>query len=239
MPKRVAGESDAYAVARARLLEEEVALKEHVERVAAMRRGLPRDTPVEDYVFREGPRDLDTEGPSREVRLSELFDDPDRALVVYQFMYGGAQTSPCPVCSMWIDGFAGVARHLDDTMNFAVVARAGLQDLRAWGRHRGWAGLRLVSAAGTSFKRDLRMENEDGTQNPGLSVFVLGPDGSPRHFYTGEAHLVDEHWRGIDLCSPVWNLLDLTPAGRGDWLPSLEYGEAARSPGEDPERRPE
>ena len=23
--------------------------------------------------------------------------------------------------------------------------------------------------------------------------------------------------RGIDLLSPVWNVLDLTPEGRGDW----------------------
>ena len=27
--------------------------------------------------------------------------------------------------------------------------------------------------------------------------------------------------RGIDLLTPVWYLLDLTPAGRGDWYPSL------------------
>jgi len=26
--------------------------------------------------------------------------------------------------------------------------------------------------------------------------------------------------RGIDLLSPVWNVLDLLPAGRGDWEPS-------------------
>lgn len=29
--------------------------------------------------------------------------------------------------------------------------------------------------------------------------------------------------RGIDLLSPVWNYFDLTPDGRGDMLPSLEY----------------
>ena len=27
------------------------------------------------------------------------------------------------------------------------------------------------------------------------------------------------HWRGMDLLSPVWNFLDLTPEGRGDWMP--------------------
>jgi predicted dithiol-disulfide oxidoreductase (DUF899 family) len=29
--------------------------------------------------------------------------------------------------------------------------------------------------------------------------------------------------RGIDLLSPVWNVLDLTPEGRGDWNAKLEY----------------
>jgi predicted dithiol-disulfide oxidoreductase (DUF899 family) len=30
--------------------------------------------------------------------------------------------------------------------------------------------------------------------------------------------------RGIDLLTPVYNMLDLTPQGRGDWYASLEYG---------------
>ena len=30
--------------------------------------------------------------------------------------------------------------------------------------------------------------------------------------------------RGIDVLSPVYNILDLTPRGRGDWYASLDYG---------------
>jgi len=33
----------------------------------------------------------------------------------------------------------------------------------------------------------------------------------------------DRRERGIDLLSPVWHLLDLTPGGRADWYPSLSY----------------
>jgi predicted dithiol-disulfide oxidoreductase (DUF899 family) len=33
----------------------------------------------------------------------------------------------------------------------------------------------------------------------------------------------DRRERGIDLLSPVWHLLDLTPGGRGDWYPSPGY----------------
>jgi predicted dithiol-disulfide oxidoreductase (DUF899 family) len=29
--------------------------------------------------------------------------------------------------------------------------------------------------------------------------------------------------RGIDLLSPVWNVLDLTPYGRDDWYAELTY----------------
>jgi predicted dithiol-disulfide oxidoreductase (DUF899 family) len=30
--------------------------------------------------------------------------------------------------------------------------------------------------------------------------------------------------RGIDLLSPVWNILDLTPRGRSQWYESMAYG---------------
>jgi len=31
--------------------------------------------------------------------------------------------------------------------------------------------------------------------------------------------------RGIDLLTPVYNLLDLTPQGRGDWYAKLAYSD--------------
>jgi len=30
--------------------------------------------------------------------------------------------------------------------------------------------------------------------------------------------------RGIDELNPLWNVLDLTPQGRGKWYASLDYG---------------
>ena len=35
--------------------------------------------------------------------------------------------------------------------------------------------------------------------------------------------------RGIDLLSPIWNLLDLTPQGRGGWYAGLDYGTKVRA----------
>src|SRR6516225_9155538 len=108
----LAAESENYRRARAELLEAEIALRDHCEQVAELRRKLPLDTPVPDYVFEEGPAELETIGPFTKVRLSGLFADPAKPLVVYQYMYGGAQVKPCPMCTLWIDGFNGVTHHL-------------------------------------------------------------------------------------------------------------------------------
>ena len=216
-------ESKSYQKARAELLEAEIALRDQCERVAALRRKLPLEIQVHDYVFEEGPSQLENDGPFAKVRLSELFVDPGKPLVVYQYMYGGAQKKPCPMCTLWIDGFNGVAHHLRQRVNSAIIAEVGISDLRAWGRQRGWHGLRLVSSAGSNFKTDLHFQDANGSQHPGVSVFVRSADGSVKHFYSGSAIMREGLNRGIDLLSPVWNVLDLTPEGRGDWNAKLEY----------------
>jgi predicted dithiol-disulfide oxidoreductase (DUF899 family) len=222
-------ESAAYRAARAQLLEAEIALRDQCERVAALRRALPLDTQVSDYVLHEGPADLSADGPVTAVRLSEMFERSDAALVVYQYMYGGAQTKPCPMCTLWTDGFNGAAQHLRQRVNFAIIAQADIGEFRAWARARGWHNLRLVSSAGSSFKTDLQFADEHGRQHPGVSVFVRAADGSVRHFYSAAAVMKENAYRGIDLLTPVWNLLDLTPEGRGNWMPRLDYtGQVAR-----------
>lgn len=50
-----------------------------------------------------------------------------------------------------------------------------------------------------------------------------GNDGRVRHYYAGNAEVDADTWRGIDQLTPVSNVLDLTPEGRGDWSPSLRY----------------
>jgi predicted dithiol-disulfide oxidoreductase (DUF899 family) len=224
IPGRLESESGDYRRLRDELLEAEIDLKNRRELVAALRRALPLDTEIQDYEFHEGPADLTKDGPFPAVRLSELFDDPRKPLVVYQYMYGGAQKKPCTSCTMWVDGFNGVAHHLRQTMNFAVVAQAGIRELRAWASERRWNALRLVSSEDSGFKSFLNFQDQDGKQRPGLSVFVRSQDGSVKHFYSTSASMTDEiKTRGIDLLSPVWHLLDLTPDGRGQWDPKLQY----------------
>jgi predicted dithiol-disulfide oxidoreductase (DUF899 family) len=222
---RLAKEADDYAVAREELRLAEIELMERQERVAAQRRRLPPGPVVEDYVFEEGPRDLDGgDGPVRQVRLSELFSGPDRSLIVYHLMYGKSQTSPCPMCTMWIDGFNGIVDHVTQNADVVIVAAADVPTLRAHARHRRWDRLRLLSAGTSTFKYDLASEDANGEQDSTVSVFTRDPDGSVRHFYTGHPWMSGQkRERGIDLLTPTWSLLDLTPQGRGDWYAALRY----------------
>ena len=210
-------ESADYVHRREDLAAAEAELVDHIERVAELRRGLPMDTVVDDY-------ELVDANSGDDVRLSALFTAPDRALVVYHLMFGKAQQYPCPLCTMWIDGYNGVADHLGQNVDFAVVAAAEPVALRAHAAARGWNRLRLLSVGASTFKFDLGSEDADGAQTEWVSVFALGPDGTVRHVYSKGARLSDDRReRGIDLLCPVWHLLDLTPGGRGDWYPSLGY----------------
>jgi predicted dithiol-disulfide oxidoreductase (DUF899 family) len=47
--------------------------------------------------------------------------------------------------------------------------------------------------------------------------------GGMKHFYSSTAIMKNKINRGIDLLSPVWNIFDLTPEGRGDWNAKLNY----------------
>ena len=214
-------ESPGYRKLRAELLEAEIALKEQRERVAELRRQLPTDTPVDDYAFQR--IDLRAGGGVSPVSLSGLIGDGQRPLVLMHFMYGGAQTSFCPMCTMWADGYDGAVPHMEQRVAFGVVVAGDVEAFAAHGRERGWRNLRLLSSEGTSFKTDFGMENGEGGQMPGASVFVRGADGAPRHFYTGGAFMDGGHFRGMDLLSPVWHFLDLTRQGRSDWMPALSY----------------
>ena len=153
---------------------------------------------------------------------------PDRALVIYHLMYGKKQTRACPMCTAWIDGFNAVAEHLGQNINFALVAAAEPPVLRAHARARGWTKLRLLSAGSSAFKYDLGSEDRDGNQDSTISVFALARDGALHHVYTAHPRMAsDIPERGIDLLSPIWNMLDLTPQGRGDWYTKLEYPKPA------------
>ena len=219
-------ESPEYLAKREELRLAEIELMRQRERVAELRRNLPEGAPVQDYQFEEGPCDLNAgHAPVRTVRLSELFAKPDRSLVIYHFMFGKKQTKACPMCTAWLDGANGVAHHLAQNLDFAVVAAADLPTLRAHARERGWDKLRLLSAGNNSFKYDVGSEDREGRQDSTISVFTRDARGTVRHFYTAHPWMApDIKERGIDLLAPIWHFMDLTPQGRGSWYASLAYG---------------
>jgi predicted dithiol-disulfide oxidoreductase (DUF899 family) len=218
-------ESPAYRKQRAELLEAEIALKDEIERVAALRRTLPLDTVVDDYEFEEiaAPLAAGDASPRRKLRLSELFDATDDTVVLMHFMFGKKQQSPCPMCTLWADGYDGIIGHLDQRVRFAVVVAGDVAAFRDYARSRGWRNLRVLSSADSSLKRDFGFEDAEGAQHPGASVFRLGADGRPRHFYSVSAMLTPSQFRGMDQLSPLWNFLDLTPEGRGQFMPKRSY----------------
>jgi predicted dithiol-disulfide oxidoreductase (DUF899 family) len=221
LPMWPIGTSTEYVTARIELARAERALRDRIEEVAAARRALPDGAILDDYVLAEGPRDLGRAGPVVPRRLSELFGDHD-TLVVYHLMFHPDDEDACPMCSMWVDGFHGVSHHLARHAALAIIAKAPLPKLRMWALRRGWDGLRILSSYGTTFNADLRAEHDDGRQRPMISVFVRGRERA-RHCYSLPANFLDNTERGIDLLSPVWNVLDLTPKGRGDWYADNAY----------------
>jgi predicted dithiol-disulfide oxidoreductase (DUF899 family) len=214
-------ESREYRAARDALTAAETELTSRIEEVAALRRRLPPGGTVsEDYVFTEGPADPAADAPTRQVRLSDLFDGHD-TLLLYSFMYGPEMSRPCQMCTSLLDGLDGAAPDVAERAGFAVVAKSPIDRLRQYGRERGWMNMRLVSSAGSTYNRDYHGEDDQGDQVSRMNVFTRH-GGVIRHFWATEqtSALPGQEDRHVDTIWPLWNLLDMTPVGRGDWHPA-------------------
>jgi len=211
-------ETKQYRTAREKLLKAELALRKQVEALAALRRKLPAGGEVpQDYTFQS------SRGP---VKLSQLFERGN-TLVAYSFMFSPQMKQACPMCTSFLDGLDGNAQHVAQRTNLVVIAKSPIERIAEYARGRGWRNLRLLSSAETTYNRDYHGENEKGAQMPMMNVFVK-KGGKVRHFYGSELLYAPEekgqNARHNDLMWPLWNLLDLTPDGRGgDWYPKLSY----------------
>ncbi|MBS0539359.1 MAG: DUF899 family protein [Proteobacteria bacterium] len=231
-------ETQRYREARNELLAEEMELRRHLERVAARRRLLPLGGEVpEDYAF-------DAPGGQRR-KFSELFEKKKDTLAVYSFMYGPERARPCPGCTHFLDGLDGSMPHILERINFVVVVKSPIERIVGFAKERGWRHLSFLSAAGNSYSRDyfgdstslspqmrVQQEFKDGEEwdMPILNVFRRqgGPGGDTiRHFWGSEMLYVPpeagQQYRHNDLLDPLWNMLDLSPEGRGDFEPKLVY----------------
>ncbi|MBV9798538.1 MAG: DUF899 family protein [Solirubrobacterales bacterium] len=237
---RFPGESEEYRRARDRLLEAEAGLRRSIEQVASERRMLPRGGVVpDDYRFDEA-------SDGGEVRFSELFEAGKDTLVIYSFMFprhsGDTRPgpeegetarlplseTPCPSCTSILDSLDGAALHLTRRVNLAVIAKSYPERIRNFARERGWRHLRLLSSRSNPYNRDYHAETLEGEQMPILNVFVRDGDQF-RHTWASELMYAPrdegEEARHVDSIWPIWNVLDVTPEGRGNEsnFPALRY----------------
>lgn len=225
---RFPGETAAYRAARDTLLKEEIKLRRQTEAVAAMRRKLPLGGALrEDYVFDEIKPAIDKTAARGQVKLSELFADGKDTLLVYSYMFGPRMAAPCPMCTSMLDSLDGSAPHVTERANLVVVAKSRVDRIMQVARERGWRYLRLLSSASNAYNRDYHGENEKGGQLPTLNVFARRK-GRIYHTYCTELLFAPsdrgQDGRHVDPIWPLWNLLDLTPEGRGTtWHPKLKY----------------
>jgi predicted dithiol-disulfide oxidoreductase (DUF899 family) len=211
-------DSAEYRAARTALLAEEIELRRHIGRVAAERRALPPGGEIaQDYELG------DEQG--RSVRFSDLFGAHD-TLVTYFWMFGPERERPCPMCTSFVGSLDIPAPDITQRVALAVIGRSPVERQLAFARERGWRNLRFYVAS-DDFARDYRGLAPNGDEWASFDVWTK-KDGIVRHFWGAsessgtadpgqDAHLAPDP-------TPLWNLLDLTPGGRGtDWYPSLAY----------------
>lgn len=213
---RFPNESPEYRKARNALLAEEIELRRHIERVAAMRRAMPLGGEI--------PEDYTLESEKGPVRLSELFGDK-QSLVIYSMMFGPQRQRACPMCTAMLTSWDGTARNLRERVALAVTARSPLARLLDFKKERGWHNLQMYSDGKGNYTRTY-VSAEDGDV-PALNIFTR-QHGKIQHVWAGEmsGDMADpgQDPRGAPDLDPLWTILDLTPEGRGkDWYPKLEY----------------
>lgn len=210
-------DSAEYREARTRLLAEEVELRRHIERVAEQRRTLPPGGEAGPYQFK------DENGKT--VRLADLFGKHD-TLITYFWMFGPQRERPCPMCTALLGPLDLTAVDLTQRVALAVIGRSPVERQLAFARERGWRHLKFYATVGDDFARDYRGLAPNGDEWPAMDVWVKR-DGVVRHFWGGEMGGTQDPGqdpRGAPDPVPLWNLLDLTPGGRGsDWHPKLSY----------------
>jgi len=173
--------------------------------------------------------------------MSKLFGRHD-TLILYSFMYGPARPAPGPMCVHLLDSVNGAARHVGQGASLYVVAKSPIARLVAWACERGWDHLQFLSTAGNSYDADYfgdtsklpaAMRKERGLKDGEnwdetmFNVFRLD-NGTVRHFWGSEltwaATEPGSDHRSGDAVNALWGLLDMTPEGRGQFMPKLAYG---------------
>ncbi len=113
--------------------------------------------------------------------------------------------------------------HIEQRINFVVVAKSPIQRIREWVKIRGWNNLHMLSSENNTYNIDYFAEAGDGSQMPILNIFSKN-DGGIYHTYSAELLYVPSEEgqdpRRVDSLRTLWNMFDLIPESRGkDWNP--------------------
>jgi predicted dithiol-disulfide oxidoreductase (DUF899 family) len=203
-PSRPARKAASQAAETKRVDKEIARLQEEIEKtrqkIVKLRRERPSE-PVKDYAFK-------TVG-GKTVRLSELFRGKQDLIVVHNMGKG------CNYCTLWADGFNGVANHLQDRAAFVVVSPDEPEAQKQFASSRGWS-FSMCSVKGTSFTTDMNVQTTDGELYPGVSAFHKKADGTIVR--------VSKDFLGPgDYYCSVWHLFELLDGGAKGWEPKPKY----------------
>lgn len=209
-PKIVSRED--WLAARKALLEQEKATLRQLDTLRAERLKMPWVKVDTLYLF---------ETPDGPKTLADLFGGRSQ-LLIQHFMFSPDWAEGCVGCSFGADHMHGIWTHLEHRdVKFCVVSRAPLARIAPFKARMGWA-FDWVSSAGSNFNYDYGVsfhkadtvtynyaEEPWGCEDlPGFSVFCKDGDGTVYHTYSC-------YGDGVDLANGVFELLDLTPKGRG------------------------
>jgi predicted dithiol-disulfide oxidoreductase (DUF899 family) len=130
------------------------------------------------------------------------------------------------MCTSFVGSLDVPVPDIEQRLAIAIVGRSPVARQLAFARERGWTHLKFYQTVGEEFGRDVHAVTDDGE---GAAVVVWRRDGDEvRLFWAAEGggetadpgfdpHLAPDP-------TPLWNILDWTPEGRGkDWYPSLDY----------------
>jgi len=230
---------EEWLVARKELLEKRRVVAKAYEDLWKERAALPWRKVVADYV-------LERASDGAKVKLSELFEGGKSDLIIIHMMFDTDWDNACAFCSFWADGYSGQLPHLGQVVNFAVVAKAAPEKLRALAESKGWT-FPFYSSQHSSFNSDFGAECSAAevaakapVYNYGRAPYATqGQGASVFHKSAGDAtvyHTYSTFARGIEFMNVAMTLLDLTPRGRyGDaqfvyWAKHKElYGQDEKS----------
>ncbi len=173
--------------------------------LTAARRALPH-TPVKSYHF--------TDAGGNPIEFASLFGDKDDLILIHNM---GRR---CVYCTLWADGFNGLAQHLQSRAAFVLACPDDPETMRRFAEARGWT-FPVVSTIGSTFSHDMGYQPAPDQPLPGVSGFLKRPDGTIAR--TGTTSFGP----GDDFCS-IWPLFDLlaTTSSTGSkevWQPRYTY----------------